>query len=184
MNEAIDKKIGNNISSLSKIKEINIADNIDDLLTTYAFFLASSPDTLYNISYYTDRIKLFKESIAEFQQRYKLYQSILPILHKLFIKKINLETGSFIVEFDEIFQYEFEEDDDDLNLNFIKEKVNRFRIDSITILPYSFHCTIFSEQMIITDCLYLLGKTDNQKNIKAEIKSNFEKTIRIANQVI
>lgn len=184
MDKLIDKEKDNNILALSTIIKIIIPNDIDDLLKTYAFFLTSSPDTLYNISYYTDRINKFKESITEFKRRYILYESILIDLQNIIYFDDNLTLDSYLLEFDEIFQYKFEWQLDKPTLNFSEEKVNQFRIDSVTFLPYTFRCIINSD----IDCLYCIDRTNNQGDVKSEesikskIKANLKRTIKIANQ--
>ncbi|MFV0330792.1 MAG: alpha/beta fold hydrolase [Dysgonomonas sp.] len=47
-----------------------------ELLSIYAFYLSSAPDTLYNISYYTDRIDDFIKRVNDLPKKVKWFDSI------------------------------------------------------------------------------------------------------------
>ena len=63
---------------LKLIKTIITSPSYDmkELLATYALYLSNTPDTLYNISYYTDRIDDFIKRINDLPLKVKWFDSI------------------------------------------------------------------------------------------------------------
>lgn len=108
--------------------------NETELLSIYAFYLSSAPDTLYNISYYTDRIDDFIKSVNGLPKKVKTFDDI--------IKRIKSEISShpqrnkFIFIFDDLFFY------NRFKLEIKKEKVDLFRLDLVNPNKFSIRIRI------------------------------------------
>ncbi|HMM03863.1 hypothetical protein [Dysgonomonas sp.] len=105
-----------------------------ELLSIYAFYLSSAPDTLYNISYYTDRIDDFIKRVNDLPKKVKWFDSIF--------NKIKSEIDShplkdkFIFIFDDLFIYTTS------TFEIRKENVDVFRLDLVTPNKFSLRMTI------------------------------------------
>ena len=90
---------------LKLIKTIITSPSYDmkELLATYALYLSNTPDTLYNISYYTDRIDDFIKRINDLPLKVKWFDSIFDKI-KFVIDSHPLK-DEFIFIFDELFAY-------------------------------------------------------------------------------
>lgn len=129
-----------------------------DLLYIYAFYLSSVPDTLYNISYYTDRIDEFVRRVNDLPKKIKTFNDI--------IKKIKSEISShpqrnkFTFIFDDLFFY------NKFKLEIKKEKVDLFRLDLVNPNKFSLRIRIDGNKedndLFIDYC-----SEDNFKDIKA-----------------
>lgn len=145
---------------LKLIKTILTSSSYDmkELLSIYAFYLSSAPDTLYNISYYTDRIDDFMKNVNDLPKKIKTFDDI--------IKKIKSEISShpqrnkFTFIFDDLFFY------NKFKLDIKKEKVDLFRLDLVNPNKFSLRIRIESNDED-NDLFIEYYSEDSFKDIKA-----------------
>lgn len=121
---------------LKLIKTILTSSSYDmkELLSIYAFYLSSAPDTLYNISYYTDRIDDFIKRVSDLPKKVDWFDSIF--------NKIKSEIDShplkdkFVFIFDDLFIYTTS------TFEIRKENVDVFRLDLVTPNKFSLRMAI------------------------------------------
>ncbi|MFV0586904.1 hypothetical protein [Bacteroides reticulotermitis] len=105
-----------------------------ELLTFYAFYISNTPDTLYNISYYTDRIDDFIKKIGDLPEKVKWLDSLF--------EKIKIEIDShplkdkFVFIFDDLFAYTTN------SFDIKEENVDAFRLDLVTRDKFSLRMRI------------------------------------------
>lgn len=112
-----------------KIKLINIIIdsskiNQKDLLAIYALYLTSTPDTLYNISYYVDRIDDFFKRIDDLSKKINLFKRIIKRINSKLVSHPQKEKFRFI--FDDLFVYSLSP------MKLKNENIDLFRLDTIT----------------------------------------------------
>ena len=151
---------------LKLIKTIITSPSYDmkELLATYALYLSNTPDTLYNISYYTDRIDDFIKRINDLPLKVKWFDSIFDKI-KFVIDSHPLK-DEFIFIFDELFAYTTS------TFDIKKENVDVFRLDLVT--PNKFSLRIRKEKSEIDS--FFKYPDEKHKDIDILI-SNIKETI-------
>lgn len=106
-----------------------------ELLSIYAFYLSSAPDTLYNISYYTDRIDEFLEKVNSLPKKVKCFGNIFNKIKS----EIDLHPlkDQFTFTFDDLFVYTTKS-----TMDVKKEKVDLFRLDLVDLNRFSLRMKI------------------------------------------
>ena len=140
---------------LKLIKTIITSPSYDmkELLATYALYLSNTPDTLYNISYYTDRIDDFIKRINDLPLKVKWFDSIFD--------KIKFVIDSHPLKDEFIFIFDIK-----------KENVDVFRLDLVT--PNKFSLRIRKEKSEID--FFFKYPDEKHKDIDILI-SNIKETI-------
>jgi hypothetical protein len=170
--------------SLTKKEKILIkiismkANEVDKWLSAFSLFVSSNPDTLYNISYYTDKIEEFKDVIEFFKEIHEVYKMVSEDLYKQHKKDIT--TLNIELIFDELFHSTFESG---VKYEFYQKGIERFIIDTIKKNPHLFRILIKQDESNIQDFLYLI-KFEEAKKFKEKIRHHFEKTVNIIKQSI
>lgn len=117
---------------LKLIKTILTSSSYDlkELLSIYAFYLSSAPDTLYNISYYTDRIDDFIKRVSDLPKKVNWFDSIFNKIKP----EIDLHPlkDQFIFTFDDLFVYTTTS-----AMDVKKENVDALRLDLVTLNKFS-----------------------------------------------
>ncbi|MDR3268536.1 MAG: hypothetical protein LBT83_05670 [Tannerella sp.] len=168
---SLEKK-GTIKNCLSKIVSMEVGD-IDKWGSVFGFFVSSNPDTLYNISYYTNKIEEFKGVIKFFKEIYEVYKTVSEELYKQ--HKGDFTTLKIELIFDELFHYTFESS---VKFDFYQRGIEKFRIDTIKKNPHLFRIVIKHNESNIQDFLYSI-KFDETEKFKEKIVSHLEKTLLI-----
>lgn len=117
---------------LNLIKRILASSGYKDteLLYLYALYLSSAPDTLYNISYYTDRIDDFMKRLNDLAQKVEWFDSIFNKIQL----KIDLHPlkDKFTFIFDDLFLYTTE-----FTRDIQKDNIDAFRLDLVNPSKFS-----------------------------------------------
>lgn len=121
--DAEERKLHHKLKLIEKLID-SPSYEYKDLLTFYALYISNTPETLYNISYYTDRIDDFMKRISDLPEKVKLFNNLFEEI-KIAIDSHPLK-DQFVFIFDDIFAYRTS------GFHIKKENTDAFRLDLVT----------------------------------------------------